>query len=151
MNKDEFCGLPTALALDVLWRAFGLEERLKDFQAPRVPMMPKYDYKIWRKGGYQWASETDLDGLRYWLRKAEESAENTASQYAERDAKKAQNLTRWLTWRACAPEALWSGKRDERTVTAEAPSRDPRIHARDEHLPPEAPMPSAAEDDDIPF
>jgi len=103
MNHDEFCSLPTALALDVMWRAFGLEERLRDYPAPKVPQPPKYDYKIWRKGGYQWASETDLNGLNYWLRKAQESAANTASQYAAKDAKKADSLQRWVAWRTSAP------------------------------------------------
>ncbi len=127
MNKDEFLKLPPRMALGYAWDALRLDDLLRTVQAPRTPLPPKYDLKVYRKGGHVWASEMTLESLEYWHKKAKESAAS-GGKYAEKDAKKASNLERWINWRQCDPDSRWSGERDHDRVTAAAPSREPQLH-----------------------
>lgn len=119
--------LPTALALGLLYDAnLGLES----VEAPMVPRPPKYDMKVFQKGGYVWASEFALRMLVWWRNKYSESAAS-GGQYAEKDAKRAASLDRWIAWRICFPGDVWSGTRDDREVVAKAPSHKPTQHSRE--------------------
>jgi hypothetical protein len=154
MNKEEFQNLPARLALGLAWDALNLGDKLGAVAAPRPPLPPKYDLKVFRKGGFNWASEMSLESLVFWHRKAIESS-TSGSQYAEKDAKKAANLERWIKWRECEPDVLWAGERDNKKATGAAPSRDPRLHdnePRGATAPPSDQYDDAPPDDDsIPF
>lgn len=153
MDREQFNKLPLSMQVARIVDALppDMLARVLQGEAPKVPRSPKYDYKLWRKGGYCWASEMNLDSLRYWHKKAAESAVS-GGQYADKDAKKAKQLDYWIAWREVEPDARWRGERDHDVVTAAAPSRDPEIHSRDA-------TPSAdpsggsdfADDDSIPF
>ena len=130
MTRDEFLSLPPRLALAQLWDALKLDDVLGRVEAPKPPRSPKYDLRMYRKGGHCWASEMTLDSLQFWHQLAVESSQS-GSQYAEKDAKKAKNLERWIAWREVEPDAVWQGERDDRATTAAAPSRNPDIHVRD--------------------
>lgn len=152
MNRDEFIGLPPRLALGLLWDALHLDTKMLAVAPPKPPLPPKYDMKIYRRGGFNWASEMSLDGLVFWHKKATESAAS-GGQYAEKDAKKAASLERWINWRSCEPETVWTGERDNRRVTAVVPSRDPRLNASagGNSSPATADHQTPPDDDDIPF
>ena len=152
MTKEQFCALPPALALSLVWDAMQLQSTaLGTMPEPKRAGPPRYDMRVYRKGGHCWASEMNLDSLRYWHRKATEGAAS-GSKYAEKDAKKAKQLDYWIAWRAIEPETAWNGTRDNAATFAAPPSRDPTIYSRDAQPTgdPE-PEPSATEDDDIPF
>lgn len=148
MTRDEFMSLPGALALGLLYDAnLGLEH----IEAPMVPRPPKFDMKIYQKGGYVYASEFALRMLVWWRDKYSESAAG-GGQYAEKDAKRAASLDRWIAWRICFPSDIWTGTRDDAEVVAKIPSHKPTLHQRDAR-PAETPDYVAAEpeDDSIPF
>lgn len=148
MTRDEFATLPPSLALKLVWDALHLGDHLGPMAPPRPPMPPKYDGKLYRKGGFCFMSEMTLDSLTYWHEKARESA-NSGGKYAAKDAKKAETLERWIAWRTVEPTALWTGERGDRRVTAAAPSRDPELHEKDAGGGSfGGPAPS---DDDLPF
>lgn len=131
MTRDEFCGLPAAVALGLLWdKSAGIRDAMSKVDAPPRPRPPKYDQAIYRKGGVSWASEHDLSGLEYWCRKYTESAEH-GGEYAEKDAKKAKQVAFWIAWRRCDPTARWSGERNHEQVTADAPSSKPFVFERE--------------------
>jgi hypothetical protein len=147
VTRDEFAQLPPTIALRLLWDSLQLDAKLAHLEPPRAPLPPKYDMRIYRKGGHCWASECDLKGLLYWHGKAVESAES-GSQYAAKDKKKAASLERWIAWRNVEPAAVWTGTRDDSPATALAPSSHPEVYSRD------APPTAAAPDEDfgeIPF
>lgn len=147
MTRDEFMALPGALALGVLYDEN--ESSLRHIEAPQIPRPPKYDMRIFQRGGYVWASEFALRMLVWWRNKYSESASN-GGQYAEKDAKRAASLDRWIAWRVCFPSDIWTGTRDDREVVAKMPSHKPTLHDRD--VPPVAQPDYVAEDsDDIPF
>lgn len=157
MTREEFLALPPSLALALLWDN-GFAPRLADAEAPKVPRPPKFDSAIYRKGGFQWASETELESLVYWHDRYAASAMED-SKYADKDAKRAKALSYWIAWRRVLPFAAWSGERNHERVTAALPSYEPELHQTqprgnaDEALQP-ASQPSfddGAEDDDIPF
>lgn len=136
MTRDEFLALPPALGLKTLLTAISkaapkVLEELRDMEAPKVPRAPKYDMRISRKGGYQWASETDLESLKFWRERFNSNAQE-GGQYAERDGKKAQKLEYWVSWREACPDAIWSGQRNDDVVTAKAPTGKPQIHEWEE-------------------
>lgn len=155
MTKEELFGLPPAMALRLIFAELppDLQECILGQEKPKLPFSPKYDMKIYRKDGFQWASETALDGLQYWHQKATQSAAS-GGQYAEKDKKKADNLQRWIAWRECFPDAAWSGERDHDAVTAPTPSSKPMVYAHSARAAASsasAPSSDHDNDDSIPF
>ena len=160
MNRAEFTGLPVALALGLLWDALETEGRawLEAQEAPKPARPPKFDQILYRKEGIMWASECDAEGLRWWHKRAAESAES-GSQYAEKDAKLAKSLGFWIAYREQNPTAIWSGERNREQVTAKAPQSKPEVYPRDgQRAAPAAPSSSGGysdadygSDDDLPF
>lgn len=126
MNRDEFISLPPAIALGVLYDIAA--SKIASVPAPEVPRPPRYDLRIYRKEGFQWASECDLRGLQYWQGRYQESA-SKGGQYAEKDQKRAVELDRWIGWRICNPTAIWTGTRGDTPVTAAPPADKPKVHA----------------------
>lgn len=130
MKKEEFCALPTAIAMGLLWDASAkIRVTIGAMEAPHIPQPPRFDSMQFRKGGYNFVSEMTLESLEFWKKKAEESA-NAGGQYAEKDAKRAKNLEYWIAWRRVFPEAIWSGERNHEIVTAKPPSKSPELHTR---------------------
>lgn len=131
MTPEEFLSLPPGVALRVLFdcldegtvAALGAQEPLK------APLPPMYDQAIYRSGGVQWASETDLEGLRFWHKRALEPPSDP--KYTEANRKRAESLARWITWREWFPDTAWSGKRDGKDGVARSPTRYPKLHVRD--------------------
>lgn len=158
MTRDELLALPPALALKVLVSAMvlvspELGKVLAATELPKVPRSPKYDMRISRKGGYQWASETDLEGLRFWFKRFTDNA-NEGGKHAEKDGKKAEKLCYWLDWREACPDAPWSGLRNDDQVTASAPSGKPQVHEWEQRGQVPLKQQSFEEehgDDDVPF
>lgn len=130
MTRDEFLSLPPAVATRLIFDA--LDEQtifvVLSQEKPKLPLPPKYDYAIWRRDGVQHASETDLAGLRFWHKRAVTSAEG-GGQYAERDKKNAGALQRWIDWRECCPDTVWSGERNRDFVVARGPCARPAVYA----------------------
>src|SRR5512139_2773515 len=114
MNRSEFTSLPVSLALGLLWDALHTHGdpalALDDAEAPKPARPPKYDSAIYRKDGVTYASEYDIEGLRFWHKRAAESAAN-GGQYAEKDAKQAKALAYWIAYREQNPSATWTGER----------------------------------------
>lgn len=134
MTPDEFNALPPAHAQRVVLQLLAellsvskVGAALAHIEAPKQPRSPKYDFRIRRKGGYAWASETDLDGLRFWCGKYRESAAQ-GGEYAEKDEKNAEKLQYWIAWREVSPKEQWTGQRNDDVVTAAVPSHKPRIY-----------------------
>lgn len=124
MTKDEFCKLPIGLMLGLLWDNANLAARFADIEAPRAPLPPKFDSRIRRKEGFQWASETDLAGLLFWHGRASNS---TDEKYREKNEKEAKGLQYWIDYRRAEPSAPWSGERNREQVSAAPPSAKPRV------------------------
>jgi hypothetical protein len=131
MTSEEFNALPVAVQVRLLVQVLKLGDKLAGLEAPKVPRSPKYDARISRKGGYQWASETDLEGLRWWFNRFTASAAD-GGQYSEKDAKRAEKLAYWVAWREVAPDARWTGQRNDEVATAAAPSSKPKVHEWEE-------------------
>ncbi len=123
---------------------------------------PRYDTRIRRKNGYQWASETDLDGLRFWH--GLKSRPSSNPQYAAKDADEAKKLGYWVKWREEDPYSRWKGVRGNAEIVAAQPSDKPTVHSWDAPAAPAEPAhdPVTGEvhgdawepkggDDDIPF
>lgn len=129
MTKQELLTLSPSVALRVLVDLLGddFERRLERVEKPREPRSPKFDFRIRRKSGFAWASETDLDGLRFWCGRYKESAA-AGTQYSERDQRNAEKLAYWIAWREVNPKEPWSGQRNDDAVTAAVPSHKPRIY-----------------------
>lgn len=149
MNRQEFTGLPLSVALGIVWDALrntahmGItpQEYIDSLPVPEKVRAPKYDHRIGRKGGFQWASETDLESLRYWHKRESESAAE-GGQWAAKSEKRAASLARWIAYREQDPASPWSGVRDDAQATAHAPMSKPQIH---EYAPRDArPAPSPA-------
>lgn len=131
MNRDEFDKLPTAMQVRVLARVVFGGEKITAIELGRSPLPPKFDARIYRRGkSFQWASETDLEGLRFWHNRAKEGAAK-GGEWAAKDEKRARDLERWLNWREWFPDAVWSGERDRRRVTAAMPSGKPELQEFD--------------------
>lgn len=132
MTKEEFCKLPPAVALRIVWDILSVcnSEELASVPAPRVAGAPKFDTRIARKGGMvQWASETDLEGLRFWKQRADQPASDP--KYAEKNAKQAKALEYWIAYREVDPMTPWMGERDRAQVAAKPPSSKPTTYPRD--------------------
>lgn len=137
MTKDEFCALPIKTALGLLWDYCRLDEELAAMPAPTPPppprssaSAPRYDRRIPRKDGVTYASEYDLEGLRYWHGRASAGAV-VSGPYQEADRKQAEALAYWITYREAEPAAVWTGLRGDDVVTAAAPSNKPTVYPRD--------------------
>lgn len=168
MNRSEFTGLPLSLALGALWDALDSgrdpASALHDAEAPKPARPPKYDQAIYRREGITWASEYDVEDLRFWRKRKSESASG-GGEYAEKDAKQAKALEFWISWREQNPTAVWTGERNREQVTAAAPASKPTVYPRDARgAAPVAPSSSSgggggyadedyggADGDDIPF
>jgi hypothetical protein len=132
MTREEFIGLPASVALGILWDTSpALAAKLADIEAPKPARSPKYDAIIYRRDGIQWASETDVEGLRWWHQRYTESA-NGGGQYADKDAKRAKALDFWIAWRLAEPQTRWQGERNNAVVTAQPPSGKPTVYPRDQ-------------------
>ncbi len=154
MTPEEFFALPAPMALRVLWDCLdeGTTAALLAKEKPKLPLPPKFDMPIYRKGGFQYASETDMEGLRYWHKRAVESAAR-GGEWASKDAKKAKDLERWIAWRDCFGETPWSGERNNQMVTAGPPSARPAVYEKSGGGRPATPPPDDDVDveGDIPF
>jgi len=131
MNRAEFLSLPPGVALRILFDALDEDtvDAIERTEMPEIPRSPKYDYMIYRQGGVQWASETDLRGLTWWRDRAQASAAE-GGKWAEKDAKNAEALNRWIAYREFYPDAPWSGERNREPVVAAAPTAKPRVYPR---------------------
>ena len=156
MTPEEFLALPPAVALRILLESLDEETRgtVLSRDKPKLPLPPKFDQMIFRREGVVYASETDLEGLRFWHKKSAESAAG-GGQYAEKDAKRRDSLARWIAWREVYPEAVWSGERDRVALVAKAPSSKPTVYPRLANGQRSAPTPPPQEDIDpdaeVPF
>lgn len=156
MDRDSFFALPPAVALRVLYDCLDPEtiKELVRKEAPVAPRSPKYDYTIWRRDGMMFASECSLSTLRYWHKRASESAVS-GGQYADKDRKNAESLERWITWREWYPDVAWSGERNRSECVAKSPTDKPTVYPRQggnrPALPPQDEFGGASDSDDIPF
>lgn len=154
MEKSDFLALPPSVALRVLFdcldqdtvKALGHAEKLV------APKSPKFDRAIFRKEGVMYASETSLEGLRFWHKRSAESA-NGGGQYADKDRKNAEELARWIAWREWYPDATWSGERNRDAIVAKPPSDKPTVYPRTggNRPPPPPPDDDINTDSEIPF
>jgi hypothetical protein len=156
MTRDEFLALPPAVGLRVLFDALDEDTArvIASLDKIKLPLPPKYDQMIFRQGGVMWASETDIEGLRFWHRKSTDGQGDP--KWAEQNKKRADSLARWIAWRECFPDAVWSGERDRAAVVAKAPSSKPMVYARSgngqRQAPPPPPPPEDIDpDSEIPF
>lgn len=130
MKRSDFVRLPPSVALAILWDTVpGLAEALADKLIPEIPKPPRYDNALYRKEGLVWASEMDMESLRYWQGRYSEGAAR-GGQYAEMDGKRAKQLGYWIAWRLVDPYARWAGERNREKVVAEPPSGKPTVHAK---------------------
>ncbi len=151
MDRAEFTVLPVGVALGLL---FDANPALAKAQAPELVKAPRYDGRIFKKGGFQWMSEMLAADLRWWRERKTESA-NGDGKYAESDRKSCAALDKWIAWREQSPNETWSGTRGDDNVTAAPPSKFPAIHENTGRRPPPPPaddMPPPDDDDSpIPF
>jgi hypothetical protein len=130
MTPEEFCALPSSVALRILHDGSAAVQKLvAAAEAPKSPRSPRYDLKIHRKGGHNWASELTLESLEWWHKRAIESAAQ-GGEWAERDTKRASQLDYWIAWRKWEPEAIWTGTRGDVQTTARPPSESPELHSQ---------------------
>jgi hypothetical protein len=102
--------------------------KLEPLTRPDVPRSPLFDGRLSRGNkGFTWMSEMTLRDLEWWEAKKRESASG-GGEYAEKDAKTAQTLAAWITWRRLFPHEPWSGKRGEDRTTAAVPNGNPTLH-----------------------
>lgn len=147
MTKDELLSLPPSVAIGLIWDASAnLQKAIGAIEKPRGPLPPKFDRRIYRNGGFVWASESSLESLTYWLGKKREGAAS-GSQWAEKDAKEAEQLGRWVAYRTWFPHDPWTGTRgNSEGVRAAAPSKSPRLHSTEPREEPPANRGDAYED-----
>lgn len=126
MNRDEFLALPPAVAIQILYDASPkLGDVISAVAPPRSPRPPKFDQRLRKKDGFQWASETALSDLR-WFHGRCLSGGN--EKYAEKNAKEAKAIAFWIEWRRWEPSAQWTGERNHAQVMAMPPSSSPAVH-----------------------
>ena len=124
MKRDEFLALPLGMQTAILFDQ--MPQRMASLPLPRVPLPPKYDGRVSRKGGFCWMREMDLSGLQYFHSRKQQGSK---PEYAERDAKDLKSLAYWIEWRITDPQSAWYGERNRQPTRAKPPSRDPEIHA----------------------
>ena len=127
MTREEYERLPPTMQLKVLGQVVLDGKPLADIAVGKRPFPPKFDLRIGRQGGFQWASETDAEGLRFWHKRAVDGAKK-GGQWASKDAKKAKDLERWMAWREWEPRTTWRGERFNHAVVAAQPSNKPALH-----------------------
>lgn len=155
MTREEFLAMPVTIQVRLLLDMLKLDKELASREAPKPVRSPKYDMRISRKGGYQWASETDLESLRWWSNRYTSSAAECGI-HADKDFKKAEKIAYWVAYREAYPDAVWTGQRNDDVCTASAPTGKPRVHEWEPrgHVP-VTPRAEAYEDegagDEIPF
>jgi hypothetical protein len=159
VTRDQFIGLPLSVVLGIMWdMSPAMAEKLRVIEPPKLPRPPKYDSVIFRRDGVTYASEYDVEGLRYWR---DMKLSSDKKEYAEKNAKEAKALDYWIQWRMVEPYRQWSGERNRENVTAKPPSGKPEVYPRTRRgrdssssdAPPESEYtPSFDEDDgDVPF
>lgn len=146
MTRDEYLSLPVAIQLRVLFDALDEETArvIASAEKPVLPKPPKFDQMIFRNGGVMYASECDMEGLRFWHKRSVDGFGDP--KYGESNKKRADSLSRWIAYREVFPEAVWSGERDREPVVAKAPSSKPIVYPRG-NAPRRAPAPPPPEDD----
>ena len=129
MTRDELLSLPASVAIGLIWDASAsLQQKLAGIEKPKGPLSPRYDRRVFRKGGFNWASEMSLESLTFWLGRKREGAAS-GSQWAEKDAREVERLEQWVAWRTWYPEFVWTGTRgDSEGVRAAPPSKHPKLH-----------------------
>jgi hypothetical protein len=129
MTPDDFLSLPAPVALRILLDGSAkLKEIVENTEKPRGPLPPKYDFRLRRKNQrYVWASEASLESLTWELGRAKAEAVE-GGQWADKAAKNAETLQRWVNWRTWEPVARWQGTRGDNGVHALAPSKHPTMH-----------------------
>lgn len=153
MTPDDLFSLPPGVALRLIFESLDEDarERVLARDKPKLPFPPKFDRVIFRKEGVMYASECDLECLRFWHKRALEGAAS-GGQYAEKDAKNRDELARWIAWRECFPDAVWIGERDREQLAAKAPSSKPMVYPRNgQRKAPPPPDDGIDTDSEIPF
>lgn len=147
MNKDELLSLPASVAIGLIWDASAsLQQKLAGVDKPRGPLPPKYDHRLRRKNQrYVWASEATLESLTWELGRARAEA-SEGGQWADKAAKNATTLERWVNWRTWYPNDRWSGTRGDVEVQAQAPSKHPAMHSWEQKVTPREVRGDAYED-----
>lgn len=128
MNREEFTALPPSMALSILLDILpsGMVAKIEGIEKPKVPFPPKYDMRVWRKSGFQWASEMDLESLTWFRDRSLKSAES-GGQYAEKDRGTADKLERFTKYRAVFPSSAINLTRGDDDVTAATPSGKAKV------------------------
>lgn len=126
MNITEFESLPTHAQMHII--AELLEDRIDGIPYVEPPRAPKYDVRLYGKGGYSYASESLVKDLQFY---ADRARANTNPQYAEKDQKLAASLDRWIAYREVDPMGRVTTMRGEEQVTAQPPSKFPTKHSTD--------------------
>jgi hypothetical protein len=154
VTESDFLSLPAPVALRLLFDALdeGTRAAVLAQPKPKLLLPPKYDQVIYRSGGVQWASETDLEGLRFWHGKALEDIEK-GGEWLEKNKKRADTLARWIAWREQFPDTTWSGERDKDHGVARGPSAKPKVYPKKggSRKPAAAPADDINPDADVPY
>lgn len=131
MTPEELSQQPWPVACKILMGMLpkSMTDKLALVEVPEPVRVPRYDRKVYRKGGHQWASETDLDGLKFWAGRAEESLAD-GGQYAQQNQKQFDELNRWIAFREVYPTDAITITRGEDSVTAKAPSYKPEVWSK---------------------
>jgi len=150
MTKEEICALPAATAIGLLYECVVNGRELESMEAPRPPQSPKFDHRIRRKDGCQWASETDLEGLRFWHNRAIQPGD---PKWADKNEKEARSLLFFIKWREANPNALWQGERNHEQFTAKPASSKPTVHSWEPRASDTDPAPAGEPeyDSELPF
>lgn len=129
MTKEEFLSLPPTIAMGLIYDvSAAVQKALADKEKPRGPLGPKYDHRLRRKNQrYVWASEATLESLVWELGRAKAEA-SEGGQWADKAAKNATTLERWVNWRTWYPNDRWQGTRGDVEVSAMPPSKHPQMH-----------------------
>lgn len=128
MTREEYLALPSAVALGILLDLIpSLAAALAKVPKPKPLFPPRYDRKLTRKAGqYSWCSEITLEDLRFWHQRRIQPTDN--EKWAVANKKDAEELAKWIAWRAAYPDSSWRGVRDSKQVVAAPPSRDAALY-----------------------
>jgi hypothetical protein len=131
MTDDELLSLPPGVVLRILLNCLDEDTvgEIRRQPMPEIPRAAKYDAAIYVSGGIKWASECDLENLRYFRNRSAASAAS-GGEWADKDLKRVANLEKWIAWRSFFPDAIWSGERNNEATVAAPPSAKPRVYPR---------------------